>query len=113
MSCDKIKTRCGKVQYATCTKYETELPAFSTLQCPSIEETTEELYNEVANLKDLLDFSDLNDDCLTLPTPRNPLSLIQLLIDTVCEQKNIIENMQGTIDTIQDQITDLQENNCP
>ena len=56
----KVKHTCtGSIQYALCTSYETELPEFSELECPSIEETTEELYNLVGEIKEETDFTNL------------------------------------------------------
>ena len=64
----KVKHTCtGSIQYALCTSYETELPEFSELECPSIEETTEELYNEVSEIKENLDTSNLGGACLQYP----------------------------------------------
>ena len=61
----KVKHTCtGSIQYALCTSYETELPEFSELECPSIEETTEELYNLVGEIKEQTDLSELGEKCL-------------------------------------------------
>ena len=61
----KVKHTCtGSIQYALCTSYETELPEFSELECPSIEETTEELYNLVGEIKEETDLSELGEKCL-------------------------------------------------
>lgn len=63
---DKIKSTCGSTTYATCVQYETELPTFSAIiGCPTIEETTEELYLEVGKIKDNNDLTSLGEKCLT------------------------------------------------
>lgn len=67
MSCgSNIKSNCGKKQYATCTYYETEFPNWSAWyekDCVTIEDTTEELYDEVTELKAKNDFSSLTTSC--------------------------------------------------
>lgn len=116
MGCEgKIKTRCGKKQYSSCILYELELPEFSELtDCVTIEETTEELYNLVGGIKDDLNLVELEVcEGLTLPTERTILNMFQYLIDRDCAQKELIETLQETVEAMQEQITDLQENNCP
>ena len=54
-NCNKIKHTCGSIVFADCTSYQTDLPEFSELECPSIEETTEELYNLVGEIKEQTD----------------------------------------------------------
>ena len=61
----KVNHTCtGSIQYALCTSYEGILPEFSELECPSIEETTEELYNLVGEIKEETDLSELGEKCL-------------------------------------------------
>lgn len=114
MSCnDKLKQRCTKTE-ANCTMYRTELPSFSELtDCVTIEETTEELYNLVSEIKENVDLTNLTYDCGTLPTDRSVESLIQFFLDRDCAQQETIETMQTMIDTMQQQIEDLQTNTCP
>lgn len=115
MACgDKIKKRCV-VTPSSCVQYQLELPDFSELtDCVTIEETTNELYNLVGEIKNLLDFTDLEGcEGLTLPTTKTAFNLFQYLINRDCAQKELIETMQSTIETMQEQITNLQENNCP
>ena len=111
---DKIKKRCV-VTPSSCIQYELELPGFSELtDCVTIEETTEELYNFVGEIKDLSDFTGLEScEGVTLPTTKTALNLFQYLIDRDCAQKELIETMQATIETMQEQITDLENSNCP
>lgn len=63
---NKLKYNCGSSkQNARCTFYEGDLPEFSKLEdCVTIEETTEEIYEKVQEIKDSLDLSDLGKDCL-------------------------------------------------
>ena len=111
---NKIKKRCV-VTPSSCVQYELELPEFSELtDCVTIEETTEELYKFVGEIKNLLDFTDLEGcEGLALPTTKTALNLFQYLIDRDCAQKELIATMQSTIETMQEQITNLQNSNCP
>ena len=68
MSCiNKVKNTCGSNQnYAICTKYEGTVPDWSELvdeDCIVLEETTQELYDEVTKLKEQTDLSDLTSSC--------------------------------------------------
>lgn len=69
MGCGKydISSTCGDRYYATCTFYQTELPEWSELKdqnCVTIEETTEELYKAVTEIKDQLDNSEPSEGCI-------------------------------------------------
>jgi hypothetical protein len=110
---DKIKQRCTKVE-AECVRYNRELPSFSELtDCISIAETTEEQYVLIGEIKEEIDLTTLDYDCGTLPTDKNVKSLIQFLLDRDCAREELIETIQGHIETLQSQVDSLQENNCP
>mgnify|MGYP003452283363 FL=1 len=114
MGCnDKIKQHCTKVE-ADCVKYNRELPSFSELMdCISIAETTEEQYNLIGEIKDEIDLTTLDYDCGALPTDKSVKSLIQFLLDKDCAQQELIEELQAINVTMQQQIEDLQNSNCP
>lgn len=63
---NNLKHNCGSSkQNARCTFYEGDLAEFSELkECITIEETTEELYEAVQEIKDSIDLSELGKDCL-------------------------------------------------
>lgn len=63
---NKLKYNCGnQKQNARCTFYEGDLPKFSELEdCVTIEETTEEIYESVQEIKDSIDLSELGTDCI-------------------------------------------------
>lgn len=112
---DKIKQRCTKV-LATCTSYEGTIPQFSDLyteDCVSIEDTTQDLYSLIGDIKNDINFSSLTFSCLTAPQTINPKTVVQLLINTLCAQKELIEDLQSNIAKLQEQVQDLQEQNCP
>jgi len=65
---NKVKNTCGSNKvYAVCTYYEGSVPEWSTLvdeDCRVVEETTQELYNEVTTLKEQTDLSDITSPCV-------------------------------------------------
>lgn len=114
MSCnDKITIRCKKVD-ANCVQYDNILPSFSALDsCVTIAETTGELYNLVGQLKEDIDLSQLDNECLTLPSNITIKNLFQLLITTICIQKTTIDSIQVDLIEAQQAILLLQTNTCP
>ena len=114
MACnDKIGQRCKKV-FGACVSYEKELPTFSQIEndCPSIEEVGEDLYNLVGEIKEEIDLSSLTEECITLPTERTVLTVMQTLIDKICAQQTEINSLEEELATAQSQIEELQ-NGCP
>lgn len=65
MTCgNKIKNTCGKKVFAECVYYEGDKPEWSELDdCSVIEETTEEIYNKLTEILNLIDVSDFESDC--------------------------------------------------
>lgn len=67
---NKRKYTCGDEKLRSiCVYYDGNIPDWSILKeedCRTLEETTEELYDEVDKLRTLTDFSDLTSDCITL-----------------------------------------------
>ena len=110
---DKIKQRCKKV-FSACTMYEKDLPEFSSLtDCISIEDTTEELYELVGEIREDLNYENIDFECLTEPSEINTNSLFQLLITKICELESTITSQGDLITTMQTEILELQENECP
>ena len=59
---NKVKNTCGEKTYATCTYYEEVVPAFSSLaeeDCITLEQTTDDTYTLIGEIKDEIDLSDL------------------------------------------------------
>jgi len=115
MACnDKVGQRCKKV-FGACVSYEKELPAFSEIEndCPSIEEVAEDLYNIIGEMKEEIDLSSLTEECITLPTERTVLTVMQTLIDKICAQEEVIETLTENLATANAAILALQENLCP
>lgn len=66
MGCGKynITSSCGKREYAECVFYERVLPEWSDLEadsCVTTADTTEELYDEVSDIREQLDVSNLGN----------------------------------------------------
>ena len=97
-NCNKIKHTCGSIVFAGCTSYQTDLPEFSELECPSIEETTEELYNLVGEIKEETDLKDLGDKCLEyVETAEGKIIVKNVLLkheDEICLLKNRVKQLE-------------------
>lgn len=115
MGCDKITHRCGKKQNAVCVSYESGIPNFSNLngqECVSIEETTNDTYSIISNIKSEINVSSLDLECLSVSS-LTLKTLLQALISECCDLKQTTETQAITITTMAQQIEDLQSNNCP
>ena len=97
-NCNKIKHTCGSIVFAGCTSYQTDLPEFSELECPSIEETTEELYNLVGEIKEETDLKNLGDKCLEyVETAEGKIIVKNVLLkheDEICLLKNRVKQLE-------------------
>ena len=94
-NCNKIKHTCGSIVFAGCTSYQTDLPEFSELECPSIEETTEELYNLVGEIKEETDLSELGEKCLEYLLDENDKIVVKNVLlkfeEEICNLKEELE----------------------
>lgn len=90
MACNnnKIEDSCLEKQFATCVKYEGELPEWSVVDdcSKNIENTTEELYNIITEIREDLDNSDLDSDCLDL-RDKSQKEINKELLLAICEAK--------------------------
>ena len=95
-----IKHTCGSTTYATCVSYESELPEFSELECPSIEETTEELYNLVGEIKEQTDLSELGEKCLEYLLDENDKIVVKNVLlkfeEEICELEEKVNLLETT-----------------
>ena len=97
----KVKHTCtGSIQYALCTSYEGILPEFSELECPSIEETTEELYNLVGEIKEQTDLSELGEKCLEYLLDENDKIVVKNVLlkfeEEICNLKEKVNLLETT-----------------
>ena len=95
----KVKHTCGSIVFADCTSYETELPEFSELECPSIEETTEELYNLVGEIKEQTDLSELGEACLEYLLDENDKIVVKNVLlkfeEKICELEEKVNEIEN------------------
>lgn len=113
--CEKIKNRCVK-SFSACAVYEGVIPEDSALyeeECVSIQDVGEDLYSITTQIKQDINVSGLDNECLTIPSGTKINQLLQILITEVCAQKELITSLQETVQSQQQEIEDLQQNNCP
>lgn len=99
--CNKKKWGCGGIEHnSRCTVYEGVLPEWSEYKedekCPSLHDTTAELYSEIDKLKTELDFSDIESCCIEIetdpetgtPTPKTVTSsIIKYTEEVLCKDE--------------------------
>lgn len=114
MACnDKLNLTCGVIQSSVCISYDGDLPEYSELECPNAEEVLEEHYNLITRIREANDFSNLGNACLTYPQGDLTAAEVALVFETkICELADTIATMQAAMNTMNQQIQDL-ENNCP
>lgn len=116
MNCkkNKLKANCGSYIFAQCTKYEGEVSESSELTtgCLNIEETTQDIYNQLDDIDEKLDMSVMTNDCIIFTEPKTPSSVIKQLYDKICALEDIITSQAAQITTMQNQITELQQSEC-
>ena len=116
MSCKQNKTKqnCGTILYGVCVRYEGGVSANSSLTagCLNLEETTQDIYDQLDEIEDKLDVSELGSDCITFIEPRTLSSVIQQMYDKLCELEGIVAYQESLIITLQGQVDELQQNPC-
>lgn len=117
MACDKIKKEdtCPERLYASCTYYEGGLSEDSSIvkDCPTIEDTTQDLYDLHDSVKDEIDVSSLGNQCITIVGDKTVNNFLIAIESKICEMEEIIQSQANTIESMQAEITDLQNQNCP
>lgn len=117
MGCNdkQIKQTCGVITYASCTRYESEVSKNSELTngCISIEETTQDIYNQLDKIDEKLDMSSLESDCIIFTEPKTPLSVIKQIYDKLCSLEDTVSSQGDLILTLQGQVAALQAQECP
>ena len=103
MGCkEKIKNTCGEKLYATCTYYELEVPSFSGLineECYTLEETTEDLYNLIEEIKEDTELSELGESCLeyVVGSEKNTVKKVLLKYEEeICTLKEKVKTLEET-----------------
>ncbi len=96
----KIKHTCAEKNYATCIYYELEVPDFSSLvgeDCITLEETTEDMYTLIGDIKSEIDLSALGQDCITHGV--NPKTVKNVLLkyeQEICDLKDRVNTLETT-----------------
>lgn len=96
MSCkNERKHYCLEKVQAICTQYKGTVAECSSLDsddCLTIEETTQDIYDIIDVIKNVIDLSDIDYDCITIEfeDDENPTikEIIQKLIEEICLLKN-------------------------
>ena len=103
MNCNKkISNTCGTKNYATCIYYELELPDFSLIEdeCVTLEDTTQDIYNLITDIRGQIDLSDLGDDCLTYTLDSENRKVIKNVLikieEKVCELSDRVNTLEMT-----------------
>jgi len=106
MGCNKIKNTCVDKHFASCVYYELDTPSFSDLEdCVTIEETTQELYEVLDNVRTKVDINDGVVLTELLEEKQDQIDVLQEKVETlenqnVCEQsiENCNLDLQGLVD---------------
>ena len=89
---NNLKYNCGSKTNARCVGYDGYLPEYSKLEdCVTIEETTEELYENQEKIYESIDLSNLGKNCITYNKKDEKLKVKEALftIETeICKLKN-------------------------
>ncbi len=100
MGCsDKIRQRCGVKTYAPCVDYEKEIPNWSNLSdetCVSVEDTIDDLYTNVGDIKEEIDLSGLGGQCLTYIADPKVKDILKKYEDEICLLKEQVLTLQTT-----------------
>jgi len=117
MGCNnKIRYTCGEPKvYSECVTYQgvvSENSALFEQECLNAQEVIEDVYSMVDTIKEEIDLTDLENDCITFTTPKTPRSVISQMYNKLCELEDTVQSQAQLIETMQEQITDLQTNNC-
>ena len=106
----KIKHTCAEKNYATCIYYELEVPAFSSLveqDCTTIEETTEDQYEILGDIKSEIDLSALGEACIEYDVdPKTVKSVLLQYEQEICDLKDRVNTLETTA------ICDMDITNC-
>ena len=96
----KIKHTCSEKNYATCVYYELEVPTFSNLvnqDCVTLEETTEDQYNILLDIKSEIDLSALGQSCIDYGIePKIVKSVLLKYEQEICDLKDKVATLETT-----------------
>ena len=97
-NCNKIKHTCGSTNYATCIHFEGSVNTdseFDENDCLSIEQTTQDIYNQLENL----DLSALGERCLTYAESEDGKNIVKNVLlkfeEEICNLKEELETVKN------------------
>ena len=97
---NKTKHTCAEKNYATCIEYELEVPAFSSLveqDCFTLEETTEDTYDLIGDIKSEINLVALGQDCINYGVnPKTVKSVLLKYEEEICDLKSKVEVLETT-----------------
>ena len=102
--CNKIKNSCtGSKTYAACAQFEGEVNEDSALvdeTCLSLEETTQDLYDQIGEIKNNQDLSDLGNACLEYVEDEDGKIIVKNVLikleEEICALKEETETLKNT-----------------
>lgn len=99
---NKVKHTCGTLHYATCTRYEGSVNPQSELAedtCLDLEGTTQDIYNQLEDLNEQLDLSELGEKCLTYIEDEEDRIVVKNVLlkfeDEICTLKEKVEALEN------------------
>jgi hypothetical protein len=97
---NKIKHTCAEKNYATCIYYELDIPTFSDLHgvdCTTIEDTTEDQYNLIGEIKSEIDLSALGEACIEYDVdPKTVKSVLLQYEQEICDLRTKVQTLETT-----------------
>lgn len=123
-TCNNRKYSCGDKISSICTIYDGELSQWSELNnelCVTIEETTEELYKQVSEIKENLDTKNLGGACLQYPNNEEIKQKDANLVfeKTLCDLLEIVKDSSNSVlacelnyEGIVEECDDIPKNFC-
>lgn len=119
---NKIKHTCSEKNYATCVYYELDVPSISSLvgeDCITLEETTDDQYNILVDIKSEIDLSQLGENCLQYVLDEDGKIVVKNALlryeEKICELEQRIQVLETTAIcdmNITDCGLELPENPC-
>ena len=111
---NKIKQTCtGSRTFASCTQYEGDVNEDSALvdeTCLSLEETTQDIYDQIGAIKNSQDLSALGEQCLTYVEDEDGKIIVKNVLlkmeEEICSLKTQIETLEKRT------ICDLKISDC-
>ena len=114
---NKIKYTCsGEAAFAECVNFEGTVSEDSGLfdqNCLSVEQVIEDVYSMIDTINQEIDMSTLGNDCITFTEPKTVSSVVYQMYLKLCALEDTIATQAQTIATMQLEITELQDGNCP